>query len=104
MPLPPELELWKVKLNAFHRLSWKFVEGLLVRSSVNIEGTKIKNNFSPVFSSSVTILIHVRIIIHELLLLWHHHGRQHSIRIGYILVYDGAVPRGHHSVGGGVYW
>ena len=38
MPLPPELELWKVKLNAFHRLSWKFVEGLLVRSSVNIEG------------------------------------------------------------------
>ena len=39
MPLPPELELWKVKLNAFHRLSWKFVEGLLVRISVNIEGT-----------------------------------------------------------------
>ena len=37
MPLPPELELWKVKLNAFHRLSWKFVEGLLVRSSLLTE-------------------------------------------------------------------
>ena len=104
MPLPPELELWKVKLNAFHRLSWKFVEGLLSGVLLISKEHKIKNNFSPVLSSSVTILIHVRIIIHELLLLWHHHGRQHSIRIGYILVHDGAVPRGHHSGEGGVYW
>ena len=65
---------------------------------------KIKNNFPPVLFSSVTILIHVRIIIHELLLLWHHHGRLHRVRIGYIVVQDGGVPRGHYSGEDGVYW
>ena len=43
MPLPPELELWKVKLNAFHRLSWKFVEGLLSGVLLISKEHKIKN-------------------------------------------------------------
>ena len=39
MPLPPELELWKVKLNTFNRMSWKIekfvISGTLYLKELN---------------------------------------------------------------------
>ena len=94
MPLPPELELWKVKLNTFNRISWKFViSGTLYQKELNYK--LVLTSVKP--SLSVTIFIHTRITILVRVLLWHHHSRQHGL-VGHGVVHDRVVTiRGVHS-------
>ena len=57
MPLPPELELWKVKLNTFNRISWK-IEKFVISGTLQSKELNYK-----LVLTSINHLIHTRITI-----------------------------------------